>query len=138
MRVLNILPLILATILTAKNSSAAEATWPTKGDTVHISATLQSVNPVTMLVFGVSPMESEVPACVPLRVTKAKPKRDLWIMKDPVNNSQRLEGPWLTRMHKTEATCRTHLSETGEPTIVRSGWIHKIVLRKPAQESQEQ
>ncbi len=119
------------TILILTAALAGEAPWPQKGDTVYISATLKSVNSA-VLVFGASPMESDVPPCVPLTIRKAK--AELWITKDPVGQSERLEGPWLPRMHRTEKECKDHFARFAEPKVVRSGWLHKIIAERTTEE----
>jgi hypothetical protein len=103
-----------------------EVSWPSKGDTVYISATLKSVNMV-IIVFGAGPTESDVPPCVPMLIKKSRSEDSLWETKDPVGLRQRLEGAWPPRMHKTEGECKAMYSAAGEPRIVRNGWIHKIV-----------
>jgi hypothetical protein len=122
--------ILLLLLMTCSVVIAAEPTWPSKGDTVYIAASLKNVRSET-LVFGASPMESDIPACAPLVIKKAKPKKLLWITKDPVGGSQRLEGPWLERMHKAEAACMKQHTSEGEPRIARSGWVHKIIPKQP-------
>lgn len=104
------------------------AAWPAKGDTVYVSATLTNVPPV--LNFGVAqtnPTPSPIPACVPMKVTKAKPEKPRWEVSGASYTHARLEGPWGSRLHATEAECRSALTESGEPRIVRNNWIHTIV-----------
>jgi hypothetical protein len=71
-------------------------------------------------------MTYDVPACAPLLITKAKPKKPSWVTKDPVGGNPRLKGPWIRRMHKSESECKKQFSTDGEPKIARSGQTHKI------------
>jgi hypothetical protein len=106
--------------------------WPRRGDTVYVSATLAHWE-ANMHFFGVASSghrESEIPACVPMEIRKAKPGNEVWITKDPVGGRERLHGPWLPKMHKTESECREALDRDGEPQIVRNGWIHQIIPKE--------
>jgi hypothetical protein len=107
-------------------SHAVDAAWPSKGDTVYVSATLVHFIQAIPGISG-SHRETNVPACVPLTIKKAKPDDSQWTTRDPVGGEERLDGPWLPRMHRTEPDCKAYLAAAGEPTVVRSGPVHKIV-----------
>jgi hypothetical protein len=116
------LTLLLSVVLAA-------APWPAKGDTVYVSATLTSfVNPVSGLFGPVTKGgESPVLACAPMLVTKLKPSATRLELKDPAGGYERLEGPWLPRVHESEESCRKVLEASGEPRVVRNGWVHRII-----------
>ena len=103
--------------------------WPKRGDTVYVAATLthHQANINFLGVASSGHRESEIPACVPMDIKKARPGNEVWITKDPVGGRERLQGPWLPRMHRTESECEEFLERNGEPRIVRNGWIHQIV-----------
>jgi len=104
---------------------AAEQPWPAKGDTVYVSAAFKKVSAPSP-VAGTK-MEYDVPPCAALVVTKADPKKDRWVTKDPVGGSEQLEGSWLPRMHKTKPECEERYATAGEPNIAQSGGAYKIV-----------
>lgn len=103
--------------------------WPKRGDTIYVSATLVNFK-VSPHILGTQtgPRESKVPPCIPMTIKKAKPDKELWTTDHPpLHAGERLQGPWLPYMHKTEAECKSSLERNGEPRIVRDGWIHQIV-----------
>jgi hypothetical protein len=113
------LTLILAAALAA-------APWPAKGDTVFVSATLAHVIGPMPMPGGLSPERvTTVPPCVPSTVKRAKP--DWVIIKGPAGSGQALDGPWLPRLHRTEAECSATMTSLGEPRIARSGGVFTIV-----------
>ena len=119
---LHAVPLVL---LLVPMSMASEQAWPGKGDTVYISASfkqLSAASPVAGAKMGY-----DMPPCAALLITKATPKKSLWVTKDPVGGTEQLEGAWLPRMHKTKQECDAQHSTEGEPNVVRSGGAFKIV-----------
>ncbi len=122
--------LLIGSLLVAAATQPSE--WPQKGDTVYVSATLKNVMVLHPFVFGGPAPESDVPACVPMVIKKARPEKELWDVKDPVGGTERLLGPWPARIHRSDAECRDSLKKLGEPTVVRSGVIHRIMAPAPA------
>lgn len=108
-------------------SLAGDKGWPSRGDTVYISASFRNPRGVVTLVGMVPAEDSEAPPCIPLKVTRARPDRERWKTKDPAQNVQWLRGPWLSRMHHSPEECRAALAELGQPNVARQGAIHVIV-----------
>jgi hypothetical protein len=104
---------------------ASEDAWPHKGDTVYISASFKKLNAASP-VAGAR-MQYDMPACAKVEVVKADVKKSRWVTRDPIGGTERLEGAWLPRMHKTKAECDAQLSADGEPSVERSGETFKIV-----------
>jgi hypothetical protein len=119
---LRVVPLVLALVPLAV---AAEQAWPGKGDTVYVSASFKKLSAASP-VAGAQ-MQYDMPPCAALVITKANPKKSLWVTKDPVGGTEHLEGAWLARMHKTKAECEAQHSQDGEPDVVRSGNTFKLV-----------
>ncbi len=67
-----------------------------------------------------------MPPCAEVEIVKATPQKNLWIMKDPLNGKESLEGTWLVRMHKSKSECEAQLSAEGEPVVARSGTTFTI------------
>ncbi len=108
---------------------ASEQAWPSKGDTVYVSASfkkLEAASPV-----GGARMQYNMPPCAALLITKVNPKKPLWVTKDPVGGTEQLQGAWLARMHKTKEECEAQHSSAGEPKVVRSGTTFKLVADEP-------
>lgn len=103
---------------------ASEKEWPGKGDTVYIAASFKGLS-ADWVVTGAQ-MKYDMPPCAKLEIVKAKPKKSKWVTKDPVGGSEKLEGAWLSRMHKTKAECEAQISAEGEPSVVRSGSKFKL------------
>jgi hypothetical protein len=108
---------------------AAEEAWPSKGDTVHVSASFKKLSAASP-VAGAQ-MQYDMPPCAALVITKTNPKKPLWITKDPVGGTQHLEGGWLARMHRTKAECEAQYSQDGEPNVTHSGNTFKLVPGNP-------
>ncbi len=108
---------------------ASEEAWPRKGDTVYISASFKKLN-APSLVAGAR-MQYDMPACAKVEIVKEDAKKSRWVTKDPIGGTERLEGAWLPRMHKTKAECEAQLSADGEPGVERSGETFKIVPAEP-------
>lgn len=104
---------------------AAEPAWPSKGDTVYISASFSKLSAASP-VAGAQ-MQYDMPPCAALVITKTSAKKPLWVTKDPIGGTQHLEGVWLARMSKTKAECEAQHSKDGEPNVVRSGNTFKLV-----------
>lgn len=123
---LSVAVLLLATGPTIE--ARPEPTWPKKGDTVYISATLTGTQGgVSAFGWASGPTAYNAPACVPMIIKKAYPWKNEWITRDPAGSGQLLRGPWMPWMHHTETECNAHLAAEGEPRIVRSGVIQQIV-----------
>ena len=104
---------------------ASEHEWPSKGDTIYVSASFKKLNAPSP-VAGAQ-MSYDMPPCAALVVTKANAKKLVWVTKDPVGGTEKLEGGWLPRMHKEKSECETQHSKEGEPNFTRSGTTFKIV-----------
>ena len=66
-------------------------------------------------------MQYDMPSCVKLQIVKANGKKLKWVTQDPVGGTEKLEGAWVGRMHKTKEACEEQMASTGEPDVVRSG-----------------
>jgi len=104
--------------------AAADASWPSKGDAVFISASFKGIQH-PKLVSGAS-MKYDMPPCKQLTVTKANAKKLSWVVKDPLGNEERLEGEWVPWMFKTEEECKSQSAARGEPKVVKSGMTFAI------------
>ena len=118
---------ILAVALVATAVIAAEATWPSKGDTVYIAAAFKGLTPKAPIAGA--QVNFDMPPCAEVEITKATPEKSKWTMRDPLGGSENLEGPWLPRMHKTKAECESQVAAEGAADVVRSGTTFTI---KPA------
>ena len=103
---------------------ASEEAWPSKGDTVYISASFKKLSAPSP-VAGAQ-MQYDMPSCAKVEMVKTNPKKLLWVTKDPVGATEQLEGAWLPRMHKSKSECEAQFSAEGEPNVVRSGAKFKI------------
>jgi hypothetical protein len=56
-----------------------------------------------------------------MTIRDAKPDKPRWTVQllETWGPIVQLEGPWLSRMHKTEADCRSQLSAEVEPNLKR-------------------
>lgn len=96
---------------------ASEQPWPSKGETVYISATFKGL--VAAAPVAGEKMTYDLPPCAAFMITKANPKKLLWTTKDPMGGTVQLEGPWLPRMHKAKSGCEAQHSTAGEPVVLR-------------------
>jgi hypothetical protein len=115
-------------LLVASLAFGADAPWPTKGDTVYISASFRGLDPPPAIAgawghFHMLP-------CEPVKVVKANPQSSIWVVRDPLGGTERLEGDWASRIHKTEVECKTQFSTQGEPKVTRSG--STFAIRPPS------
>jgi hypothetical protein len=108
---------------------ASEQVWPSKGDTVYISASFKGL--VAAAPVAGTKMAYDLPPCAALLITKANSKKLLWITKDPMGGTEELEGPWLPRMHKAKPECVTQHSTDGEPLVLRDKDAFKVVPPDP-------
>ena len=108
---------------------ASEQPWPSKGETVYISASFKGL--VAAAPVGGTKMAYDLPPCAALLITKANPKKLLWVTKDPMGGTEELEGPWLPRMHKAKSECVTQHSTDGEPIVLRDKDAFKVVPPDP-------
>ena len=114
-----VIPLLLSPL-----TFASDQAWPSKGEKVYVSASfkgLEGKSPVP----GAS-MKYDMPACKELTVTKADAKKQRWTLEDLLGSKETLEGPWESRMHKSETECQSHYSTAGEPDVQRSGMVFRI------------
>lgn len=123
---LHVVLLVLASVPPAL---ASEQAWPGKGDTIYVSASFRQLSAASP-VAGTK-MQYDMPPCAALLITKANPKKPLWVTKDSVGGTEQLEGAWLARMHKTKAECEAQHATDGEPSVVRSGTTFRLVVGKP-------
>src|SRR5262245_46383882 len=101
----------VVTVLFLPCSFASDGAWPAKGDQIYVSASFKGLE-------GKSPvaganMKYDMPPCKQLTVTKADAKKQHWTTKDLVGGQETLEGPWESRMHKSEAECKDHYAAAG-------------------------
>lgn len=111
------LPLTGLLVLAA--DAAAQEGWPAKGDSVHIAASFKDLSAPS----GVPNVRTryDMPACVALRVAKAKPAKNRWTIEDKMGGKLDLEGPWASRMHKEKMECEAQLEKEGEPAVSHEG-----------------
>lgn len=131
-RLLVLVALLVAPFLFAGEDAEKPEPWkPKKGETIYVSATLVWHSGGGFTPFGFVPIsETEIPPCVSLEIRKIKPKREYWIVRDPLGGLEVLRGPWLPRMHRTATACGDHFKEAGEPKIVRHDYVHQIVSQE--------
>jgi hypothetical protein len=113
-----------------------EKPWPQKGDTVYVSARLAGFDPMMIIVGGYGGTMPGVPTlepCEPMTVRKATTgDGDTITIKDDMGNTRKLEGGWLTRMHRTEAECRATIKEIGAARVKSAGgYRYKLVFDQP-------
>jgi hypothetical protein len=92
--------------------------WPGKDDLVYVAATFKDVESLVEKTDYklIAPLE----ACARLTIREAKPGKSRWTVQAlEVGPIVRLEGPWLSRMHKTKEDCSSQLSAEGEPNLKR-------------------
>ena len=101
------------------SDSAAQDAWPAKGDSLFIAASFKNLSAKS----GVpgARMRYDLPACAMLRVMKAQPKKNRWVIEDRMGGEVELIGPWLARMHKGKIECEAQLGAEGEPNLGRDG-----------------
>lgn len=114
-----------AALLFPLTALAAGETWPGKGDTVYISASLKQVQ-VAKPVAGAA-MQYDMPPCPKLEVVRANLKKLRWVVKDPAGGTEELEGAWLPHMHKDRTECETKWSAHGEPKVEHTGRTYKVL-----------
>ena len=108
---------------------ASEQVWPSKGDTVYISASFKGL--VAASPVAGTKMAYDMPPCAALLITKANPKKLRWTTKDPMGGTEELEGPWLPRMHKAKSECQAQHTTDGEPIVLRDRDAFKMVPPDP-------
>ena len=113
------LPVVPAAFLLASFVIASESNWPGKGDTVFISVSFKGLNPPSPMAGA--KVTFDMPPCAEVEIVKAAPQKNVWIIRDPLNGNEHLEGAWLVRMHKSKSECEAQLSVEKEPAVVRSG-----------------
>lgn len=109
----------LVTLLVLSTGTAAQEPdpWPGKGDAVYIAASFKGLTgPST--VPGTR-THYDMPACVKLLVVKAKPKKLIWTIDEPMGGTLELSGAWTARMHRGKIECEAQLSVDGEPAMGR-------------------
>ncbi len=119
LRVVPVLMMFVATLLASENE------WPSKGDTVYVSASFKKLSAASPMAGGAQ-MSYDMPPCAALVITKATSKKLAWVVKDPVGGTEKLEGAWLPLMHREKAECEAQHSKQGEPSVTRSGSTFKI------------
>lgn len=125
-------PLLLVLALAVSGAAAEEPTekpWPQKKDTIYVSAEL-----VLHVGVGSSTNESEIPACIPMEVRKAKPRSEKWTLRSPNSGeiwSTYLRGPWRPRMHRSASECNAYFEVNGQPVIARRTSVHQIIPPDP-------
>ena len=99
--------------------AAPEDDWPSRGDTLHISAELT-------MVTGWYNDESPIPPCVPFMMKSTGAKK--WKVRPPNATwaqNLTLKGPWEPRMHRDEAACLAYFEEHGQP---RTGFLMALQM----------
>ena len=128
----------VALVLPLASVTAPSAqTWPGNDDKVYVAATLKSLSWKTGVSAEGVPgatyvVTNDMEPCKVMAVRDAKPDKLRWTGQffEMWGPKVQLEGPWLSRMHKTEADCRSQLAAEGEPKVTRSGTTYKIIPAK--------
>ncbi len=120
---------VLLVLAIVSMTFASEQEWPSKGETVYISASFKGLVAASTVAGG--KMNYDLPPCAALAITKANPKKLRWTTKDAVGGTEELEGPWLPRMRKTKAECERQHSTDGEPMVLRDRDAFKMVPPDP-------
>lgn len=109
---------VVPCLLLLAGDSTAQDTWPARGDAVHIAASFKNLSAPSGAAGGRT--RYDMPACVRLRIAKAKPAKSLWTIEDAMGGKAELQGPWLSRMHKGKMECEAQLAAEGEPVLARN------------------
>jgi hypothetical protein len=109
----------LAALLVLATETAAQEPepWPGKGDSVYIAASFKGLTGPSTLPG--TRAHYDMPACVKLLVVKAKPKKQIWTIDDPMGGTLEISGAWTVRMHRGKTECEAQLSVEGEPAMGR-------------------
>jgi len=109
----------------AAPSATPEALWPEKGDTVYLSAKLAGRSAPIMLGLKI-PDLLPLDACLAVRILKRTGDSNFFRVKDE-SGERMLEGPWLSRMHRTAEECRQVLAKSGQPHIEAKGYRYLLI-----------
>ena len=104
---------------------AAETAPVQAGDTVYIAASFKKIQHPKPI--GGASVVYDMAPCRKFTVKKADSAKNVWVVEDAMQNDERLEGPWLPRMFKSEDECKSAAASMGEPQVKKSGMTFKLV-----------
>jgi len=105
--------------------AADKAPWPQKGDVLYLSARLPGRSSPMFLGAKMQDLLVLEP-CLPVTIEKRTDASDFFRIKDE-SGKRMLEGPWLTRMHKTEKECKETFSTKGQPHLEAKGYRYLLI-----------
>jgi hypothetical protein len=103
--------------------------WPRKGDKVFVAATFEGMFKMRV---GSQNVDLPLDSCTELVMKNANPERSRWAVVYPMlGNRIWLEGPWVSRIHRTKQECQSQMRAEGEPAVTRSGDTFKLAPPQP-------
>lgn len=99
--------------------------WPRKGDRLFVAATFDDA---IRMYFGSRYVDMPLASCTELVMKDPQPNKPRWTVESAgLGVPLRLDGPWLSWMHKTQEDCKSRLATEGQPKVKRSGRTFTII-----------
>jgi hypothetical protein len=104
--------------------AAASAPPPEKGNAVYVAATLKGIRHHDR-VSGAK-TSYDMAACEKLVLTKANPKKGIWVAVDLMGNEVQLQGAWQPWMFRNKEDCRNGVAIHGEAPVSKSAEVFTV------------